>query len=130
MITDILTACLHGLLLKKELLMLKPFKFFLFTFVLITSLTSVKTFAQNFPARAQVFVTPARVYVDIYNPYYEPISCSGQVFGQTMHGQLITSYFFHPRIPAGGVIHHFVYSNVMSPFVTGWSNVFCHFLRF
>jgi hypothetical protein len=102
---------------------------FLAAFVLTSMLTS-SAFAQFFPARAVVVVLPGRVSVEVYNPYYEPIICSGQVFGQTFAGPLYNTFFHEQYMPAGTTRFAFVQTLVNNPFVHGWSNILCRFARF
>ncbi len=95
--------------------------------LILTATTSA--FAQIFSARAMAFVTPLEVAVEVFNPYYEPIACRGQVIGQTVHGQILANGFFDAFIPAGAVRRGFVYTNVYNQFVGGRAEIVCNFLR-
>ena len=107
----------------KELKKIVFCSFFLFFF-------STHSMAQYLlPARAQVFVYPGRISVDVYNPYYEPITCSGQIFGETNWRQVMSSFFHHPLIPAGYSTHQFMIPYYGHFFINGWVNISCHFLR-
>jgi hypothetical protein len=96
--------------------------------VIFLTLTSFSVWAY-LPVNPLITVFPLQVSAQVYNPYYEPIACSGQVFGRTAYGQQLTSFFPHQIIPAGQVRYAYVYTNAMNPFVTGFGNVFCNFLR-
>lgn len=98
-------------------------------FILIAFLTVASSaFAQFFPARATVVVLPGQVSVEVVNPYYEPILCNGQVFGQTFTGQVFNAFFVQQIIIAGDVRYALVRADLRNPFITGWSNVQCRFL--
>lgn len=98
--------------------------------VLFSLLVSGSAFAQWFPARAQVTVFPAQVGVQVFNPYYEPIICNGQVFGQTMQGPVLTAFFAEQVMPAGAYRFAYVNTTPYAPFVNGWANIHCRFVRF
>ena len=95
---------------------------------LVMTLTT-SAFAQFFPARAQVTVLPGQVSVQVFNPYYEPIICNGQVFGQTAAGPVFTTFFAEQVLPIGGYRFAVVTANAFNPFVGGWSNIHCRFAR-
>jgi len=101
--------------------------------LLIVSLSlmilSSSAFAQFFPAQAYVSVLPGRVSAQVYNPYYEPIVCNGQVFGQTFQGPVFNAFFFEQFMPAGQSRFAFVQANPYNPFVRGWANITCRFAR-
>jgi hypothetical protein len=90
---------------------------------------TTSAFAQFFPAQAFVTVFPARVSVQVYNPYYEPIVCSGQVFGQTMYGPVLNVFFLEQLMLAGQSSYATVVTNPFNPFVNGWANINCRFAR-
>ena len=98
-------------------------------FALVISMTST-AFAQFFPAKAYVTVLPGQVTAQVLNPYYEPIICSGQVFGQTAYGVVYNAFFAQQFLPAGGYRFATVIANGFNPFVTGWANIHCRFARF
>lgn len=87
-------------------------------------------FAQWFPAKVYVTVLPGQISAQVFNPFYEPIICNGQVFGQTIHGPVFNAFFAEQFLPAGGFRFAFVQTTVYSPFVTGWTNIHCRFARF
>jgi hypothetical protein len=95
---------------------------------LVLTLTT-SAFAQFFPARAQVTVLPGQVAVQVFNPFYEPIICSGQVFGQTAAGPVFSTFFAQQFLPAGDFRFAYVVANPFNPFVGGWSNIHCRFAR-
>lgn len=97
---------------------------------LFSLLISSTAFAQWFPARAHVTVFPGQVAVQVFNPYYEPIICNGQVFGQTMRGPVLTSFFAEQFMPAGSYRFAYVQTTPYAPFVNGWANIHCRFARF
>ena len=82
-----------------------------------------------FPVNPMVQVTPLQVSAQVYNPYYEPIACSGQVFGRTSFGQVATAFFPQQVIPAGQFRFAYVYTNIANPFINGWGTIWCNFLR-
>jgi hypothetical protein len=96
---------------------------------LVITMTST-AFAQFFPAKAYVTVLPGQVTAQVYNPYYEPIICSGQVFGQTAYGAVYNAFFAQQFLPAGGYRFATVNTNGFNPFVTGWANIHCRFAGF
>lgn len=85
------------------------------------------SFAQFFPANPNVIVLPGQVSAQVYNPYFQPIICNGQVFGQTAFGQVYTAFFAEQFMPSGTSRHAFVLANGFNPFVTGWANIHCRF---
>jgi hypothetical protein len=91
---------------------------------------STSVFAQFFPAKAFVTVLPGIVTAEVYNPYYEPIICNGQVFGQTAYGAVYNAFFVEQLLPAGDYRFARVNALPMNPFVTGWTNIHCRFARF
>ena len=100
-------------------------------FFVVFALTLVSSaFAQFFPARVYVTVHPGQVTAEVFNPYYEPIICNGQVFGQTAGGPLFNAFFAQQFMPAGSYRYAVVYTNGFNPFVNGWSNIQCRFARF
>ena len=77
-----------------------------------------------------VQVFPGRISAQVYNPYYEPIACTGQAFGITAHGLTLNAVFNEPFIPAGQSRIAVVQTNAfLSPFVNGWGSIWCRFLR-
>jgi hypothetical protein len=86
-------------------------------------------FAQFFPATTSVTIHPSQVSVEVYNPYYEPIVCNGQVFGQIFAGQVFNAYFAEQLLPAGAHRYAYVVTNFRAPFVGGWANIHCRFAR-
>ena len=91
---------------------------------------TTSAFANWFPARANVSVLPGQVAVEVFNPYYEPIICNGQVFGQTSYGQVFNAFFAEQFLPAGGYRFAYVQTTPFAPFVGGWANIHCRFARF
>jgi hypothetical protein len=87
-------------------------------------------FAQWFPATVHVTVLPFQVAVQVVNPYHYPIICNGQVFGQTSHGPVFTTYFAEQFLPVGGHRYAYVQTNLYSPFVNGWANLHCRFAHY
>lgn len=92
-------------------------------------MVAVPAFAQYFPARAYVTVLPGQVTAEIFNPYYEPIICNGEVFGQTVAGPVFHSFFYEQLLPAGGYRSALVRADLRNPFVHGWANIHCRFIR-
>jgi hypothetical protein len=82
-----------------------------------------------FPMNPRFQVTPFQVSAQFYNPYYEPIACSGYVYGLTTTGQTMTTFFNDPFIPAGQFRMAFVRTIPRFPFINAWAQVNCHFLR-
>lgn len=80
-----------------------------------------------FPAQYQVQVLPGQVSAQIFNPHFSPIICSGQVFGQTYAGPVLTSGFIEQFLHPGTNRFAFVYTNGWAPFVGGWANLNCRF---
>lgn len=102
-------------------------RFFLVAFFLMSA-TSV--FAQWFPARVNVVVLQGRVSAEVYNPFYEPIICNGQVFGQTAQGPVYNSFFTEQFLPVGGYRYAIVQTTPFAPFIGGWANIHCRLARF
>lgn len=96
----------------------------------ILTLFTSSAFAQFFPARVNVSVLPLEVSAQVFNPYYEPIVCAGQVIGQPYVGLPITTFFPQQIIPAGAFRVVFVNAYPQNPFVSGWANIQCQFARF
>lgn len=89
---------------------------------------SLSSFAQYwFPAQYAVQVLPGQVSAQIFNPQYAPIICSGQVFGQTFAGPVLTSGFIEQYLLPGTNRFAFVYTNAYAPFVSGWANLQCRY---
>ena len=99
--------------------------------ILALTLTMASSaFAQFFPAKAIVTVLPAQVSAQVFNPYYEPIICNGQVFGRTISGAVFTAYFAEQFMPAGSYRQAFVNAFPLDAFINGWANIHCRFVRF
>lgn len=91
---------------------------------------TASAFAQWFPGRVNVVVLPGQVAAEVMNPYYEPIICNGQVFGQTAQGPVFTTYFAEQFLPVGGFRYAYVQTTPYAPFVRGWANIQCRFARY
>jgi hypothetical protein len=83
------------------------------------------TFAQWFPAHVQVTVLPGQVSAQVFNPFFQPVICSGQVFGRVTNGQIFTTFFAEQFMPVGGYRFAFVQTTPYLPFVNGWANISC-----
>jgi hypothetical protein len=103
-------------------------KFKLSLVVMLITLTST-AFAQFFVSNPSVTVLPGQVSAQVYNPYYEPIICNGQVFGQTAAGPIYNAFFAEQFMPAGSYRYAVVSTNVFNPFIGGWANIRCRFAR-
>ena len=97
----------------------------LFLSLMLTA--SASSFAQWFPGIATVQVLPGQVVAQIFNPHYSTIICSGQVFGQTYRGPVLTSGFIEHFITPGTHRFAYVYTNVYAPFAQGWANFNCRY---
>jgi hypothetical protein len=98
--------------------------------ILASALTLTSSaFAQYFAANPAVTVLPGQVSVQVYNPYYEPIICNGQVFGQTINGPVFNAFFAEQFMPAGSSRFAVVVTNPYNRFVGGWANIHCRFNR-
>ena len=99
--------------------------------IIATALLCLATsaFAQWFPARVQVTVLPGQVAAQVFNPFYEPLICSGQVFGQTSQGPVFTTFFAEQVMPIGAVRFAYVVTTPAAPFLTGWANIHCRYAR-
>jgi hypothetical protein len=86
--------------------------------------------AHWFPAHINVMVLPGQVSAEVYNPFYEPIICNGQVYGQTMYGGTLTVFFIEQFLPMGSNRFAFVQTTPFNPFIGGWANIHCRFVRF
>ena len=93
---------------------------------LMTLFTS-SAFAQWFPGQVQVQVLPGQVAFQVVNPNFQPIICSGQVFGQTVYGQVFTTFFAEQLLAAGGFRYAYVNAVPWAPFARGWANIHCRF---
>jgi hypothetical protein len=102
----------------------------LLTGVVLGLVLHSQAFAQFFPANPAVEVLPGRVAATVYNPYYEPIICNGQVFGQTAMGPVYNAFFAEQFLPAGASRFAMVQTTPFAPFVGGWANINCRFARF
>jgi hypothetical protein len=94
----------------------------------LLSLFTTSAFAQLFPGRVLTTVLPGQVAAQVFNPYYEPIACSGQVFGQTAAGVVFNAYFIQQILPAGANRFAYVQASPFNPFVGGWANIYCQFI--
>ena len=95
---------------------------------LIAFVISTQAFAV-FPINPLVTIRPDAVTAQVYNPYYEPILCEGQATGltyvRTVHHARIADI-----IPPGGYRYAVVTTNpYTNPFINGWAQVVCRFLR-
>lgn len=94
----------------------------------LVATVSLSSFAYPwFPARYEVSVLPGQVSAQIFNPHMVPIVCSGQVFGQTYMGPVLTSGFLEHFLMPGTNRFAFVYTNAFAPFVHGWANLNCRY---
>jgi hypothetical protein len=80
-----------------------------------------------FPAQYAVQVLPGQVSAQLFNPHPTPIVCSGQVFGQTYAGPVLTSGFVEHFLYPGTNRFAFVYTNAWAPFIRGWANLNCRY---
>ncbi len=89
---------------------------------------SVSAFAQ-FNVNPLVTIRPDAVTAQVYNPYYEPILCEGIATGLTFSGVQLHSRVADIIAP-GQYRFAVVTTNVLvNPFVNGWAQVLCRFLR-
>lgn len=95
---------------------------------LLITLTS-SAFAQFFRANPSVTILPGVVTAQVYNPYYEPIICNGQVFGQTYRGPVYNAFFVEQILPVGAYRYATVVTNAFNPFVGGYAVINCRFAR-
>lgn len=91
---------------------------------------TTSSFAQWFPARVNVVVLPGVVSAEVFNPFFQPLICQGQVFGQTTFGAVFNSYFIEQFLPVGTSRFAFVQTNAFAPFINGWANIFCRYPGF
>ncbi len=94
---------------------------------LFITLSTSSAFAQWFPAQVQATVLPGQVSFVVANPYLQPVVCSGQVFGQTIYGQIFTTYFLEQWMPIGGFSYAYVVATPYAPFAYGWANINCRY---
>ncbi len=97
--------------------------------LVVSALISTGAFAQWFPAQVQVLSLPLQVSAEVFNHFYEPIICNGQVFGKTAFGQFYSTYFSEQIMFAGSNRFAYVVSTPSNPFVSGWTNIHCRFAR-
>lgn len=88
---------------------------------------STGAFAQWFPATVHVTVLPGQVSAEVYNPYFQPLICNGQVFGRTIQGPVFNAFFAEQLMPVGSYRYAFVHTNAYAPFVSGWANIHCRY---
>ena len=91
---------------------------------------SSSAFAQWFPGRVHMAVYTQQVSAQVMNPYYEPIICSGYVFGQSYGGYVINAFFNEQYLTPGEYRYAYVQASPYAPFVNGWANINCRFARF
>ncbi len=96
----------------------------------LMSLMTAPAFAQFFPGRAFVTVLPGQVAVEVVNPFYQPIICSGQVFGQTINGALLNAFFIEQVLTVGSSKYAVVQTTPFLPFVGGWANINCRYIGY
>jgi hypothetical protein len=96
----------------------------------LMTLLSAPAFAQFFPGQTFVTVLPGQVAVQVVNPFYQPIICSGQVFGQTINGALLNAFFIEQILTVGSSKYAVVQTNAFMPFVGGWANINCRYIGF
>lgn len=92
----------------------------------VALLTSTTAFAQFFPARVGVTVLPGLVTAQVVNPFFQPVVCSGQVFGQLSNGAVVNSFFFEQILGVGDYRYAYVNSAYL-PFVNAWTNINCRY---
>ncbi len=96
----------------------------------LLSLVSLPAFAQYFTANPLMAVRPDVVSAQVYNPYYEPIFCEGYAFGRTSWGNVYQAAF-RDVLPPGAYRFAYVRTNAWgNPFVNGWAQIYCRFLRY
>jgi hypothetical protein len=88
---------------------------------------STSSFAQWFPGQVQVTVLPGYVSAQVFNPYYRPIVCSGQIFGQTAYGPVYSTYFVEQIMGVLEYRYAQVQTTPYAPFINGWTNINCRF---
>jgi hypothetical protein len=99
-------------------------------FVALTLLIGTSSaFAQFFAARVNMMVLPGQVSAEVYNPFYEPIVCNGLVYGQTALGPVFNAFFTEQIMAPGTFRYAYVMTGPLNPFVGGWSQIHCRFLR-
>ena len=97
-------------------------------FIVLSLLTASTAFAQFFPGRVDVVVLPGRIAAQVVNPFFQPIVCSGQVFGQIASGQVFNTFFYEQVLPIGAYRYAYVTTTPFLPFVGGWANINCRYL--
>lgn len=101
----------------------------LMALITLTLTLSTSAFAQFFPAKAHVSVLPGQVTAQVSNPYFEPIICSGYVFGQTVQGPVFNTFFSQQLMVAGTYRYAYVVAHPLNPFIGGWTNITCRIAR-
>jgi hypothetical protein len=97
----------------------------------LLSVFSTSAFAYHwFPGVVQYRVLPGQVAFTVFNPHFQPIICSGQVFGQTIAGPVFNAFFVEQFMPAGSHRFAFVNATPFMPFSHGWANIHCRFAWF
>jgi hypothetical protein len=95
---------------------------------LLTLLLSFSAHA-FFPVNPIIQVRADLVSAQVYNPYYEPIFCEGFAYGQTTTGMIWNTRMASTIWP-GQSAFVFVRTNpFFQPFMNGWAQIFCRFLR-
>lgn len=89
---------------------------------------STQSFAQWFPGQVQISVFPGQIAAQVFNPFYRPIICTGQVFGQTSYGPVYTAYFVQQIMGVGEYRYAYVQAPPFAPFINGWANINCSFI--
>ena len=79
-------------------------------------------------ARVNVVVLSGQISAQVFNPFLRPIVCSGQVYGQTIAGPVLTTYFTNQIIYPGTDRVMLVQALITNPFVGGRADVFCGFI--
>lgn len=94
---------------------------------LAMALSVPAAFAQVFPAPSMVFVQPAAVVAQIYNPYYENICCEGTLNGVTWNGLFRQTPFTFMVYPGTTRTVSLGTNPYYNAFANGWVVSFCRF---
>ena len=102
-------------------------KFKAVIFAGLFALMTTAAFAQIIPARVNVTVLSGQITAHVINPFPQPIICNGQVFGQTIAGPVLTTFFHEQVILPGSDRIAFVVAHPVNPFISGRADVHCRF---
>jgi hypothetical protein len=94
----------------------------------VVAFLAISSQAFAFFPQVQYFVNNQVAVARVMNTTFQPMVCSGQAFGRTFQGMVLTSWINNAVIYPNTFTDVYVYSNVYDPMAQAWAQIDCQIL--